>query len=495
MKLATILGGPLGSGVYTDLNPSEGAAITNTAASAVRSIVKVGLIAVGALLLLSLFGGVSDSSHSSEPSRPPNPDPPNPPPPPPPPPPPSPKPNPADVADLQSKLTRDPVGPSLSGFALAKTRHREIFGVCLDEWIDVYCEDQLASIPIAFIHEIKFVKQVGGVVLIDGSRLANVRFIRPYLSFCTLAGLQTVNLNHYHVRFADGQLIGSRNPELGQLELDQLLYRRLQQDPSRNAETLADFTKYEKNELPVMGGHAAFVSYTKPYAKHQQEINEIDFEYCTETRLLRGVLPVEAEQIRKRLLNFLQTEEVAVKKALGYERYQEYLKAALGKPRIKEPPKLLTDGTGTQKTIYPIPAFEWRPKGVLEIILRGCDGYDTDTSGRATLGINLTDRAKTSRVLFEGGELDLNRGVIIGDYWDSRVILPRQNNLARGTLKREGSQVLFEMHDAHPCCIYKNGLPIDLDSQTKKAGAIVFGRNDILEIGEAYALRWHNYYG
>lgn len=493
MKLATILGGPLGSGVYTDLNPSEGAAVANTAASAVRSIVKVGLIAAGVYLLLRLFAGSYDTEPSSSSD---SPKPPPPPPLPPPPPPPSPKPNPADVADLQSRLTRDPVGPSLSGFALARTRHREIFGVCLDEWIDVYCEGQLASIPIAFIHEVKFVKQVGGVVLIDGSRLANVRFIRPYLSFCTLAGIQVVNLNHYHVQFAGGQLIGSRNPELERLELDQLLYRRLQQDPSRDAETLADVVERQKHGCSWAESDRRMFR-PEYYAKHQQEIDEIEFEHCTETRHLRGVLPVEAEQIRKRLLSFLQTEVVAVKKALGYERYQEYLEAALGKPRIKEPPKLLTDGTVMQKTVYPVPAFEWRPNGVLEIILRGCDGYDTDTSGRATLGINLTDRAKTSRVLFEGGELDLNRGVVISDkpLSVSRLILPRQNDLTAGLLKRKGNHVMFEMHDAHPCCIYKNGIPIDLDSQTQKAGAIVFGRDDILEIGEAYALRWHNYYG
>jgi hypothetical protein len=52
------------------------------------------------------------------------------------------------------------------------------------------------------------VKQVGGLVLIDGTRLANVRFIKPYLSFCTLAGIQTIDLNHCHVRLANGQMTG-----------------------------------------------------------------------------------------------------------------------------------------------------------------------------------------------------------------------------------------------------------------------------------------------
>ncbi len=467
MKIGTIIGSPLGSGIYTDMNPSEGTTIANAAASTIRSVVKIGLIAVGACLLLSLFSGTNNSS-GSEPAQPPKPDPPTPLPPPPP----SPVPSPDDVANLKNRLTRNPVGPSLSGFAFAKTKHREIFGVCLDEWIDVYCEGQLSSIPITFIHEIQFVKQVGGVVLIDGTRLANVRFIKPYLSFCTLAGLQTVNLNHYHVRFANGVMTGSRNPSLTKYELDFLVRQHTLQDPPT-----CDYREFN-NRCKELSG-------------------QIKIEHCTETRLLRGVLPIEAEQIRTRLLSFLQTEETAVKKALGYERYQEYLEAALGKPRLREPPKLLTDGTVTQKTIYPIPAFEWRAKGVLEIILRGCEGFNCDAQGKVTLGLNKTDQTKTSQALFQSNELDLNSGVIICDKLtpDSRIVLPRQDNLVRGSLKREGSHVLFKMDDAHPCCIYKNGIPIDLDSQTQKAGAIVFGRDDILEISEAYALRWHNYFG
>ena len=456
-----IKGSPVG-GMYLDVNQTEGAAIANKAASVIRGLSIFGAVAIGVAFLGLLYAasviGNADSGPGSTPDPNPKPEPPSPPPA---------TPNQKDIADLQSRLTRDPSGPSLAGFALAQTKHRVIFGVCLDEWIDVYCEDQLMSVPVAFIHEIKFVKQVGGIVLIDGSRLANVRFVKPYLSFCTLAGIQTVNLNHYHVRFAEGQLTGTV--------------------PATPDDVLWALTRQQLRHEPEMRGESHHENHRRQLAK----MEEVDFDLHTETRLLRSVLPIEAEKIRERLQSFLQAEENTVKKVLGSDRYQEYLNAALGKPGNQTLP-LLTAGV-EQKTIYPVPPFEWRENGMLEIILRGCNGFSKDDTGKTVLGLNQSDRAKTTQVLFVKDELDLQQGVLLGHSQSgNQLVLPRQDSLARGSLKRAGADIFLQLHDAHPCCIYRNGVPIDLDSQVKNAGAIVFGRDDVIEIGEAYALRWHN---
>jgi len=342
---------------------------------------------------------------------------------------------------LRQKLTRNPSGPTLSSFAIAKTRNREIFGVCLDEWIDVYCEGQRMSIPIAFIHEIRFEGKTAGLVIVDGSRFIDVQFVKPYLSFCTLAGIQIVDLNHSHVRFREGKIVNSARNEY--------------------TDSRSVFTR-------------------KP---------------VTETEILRGVTLPEADKVRDRLLDFLKSEEGSVKQALGRERYDEYLDALLGKPHPEARSKLLTQGW-LSASAYPIPPFKWQEKGLLEVIMRGCESSIRDSSGRTVLGINKTDRIEPRQLLFEVGELDFNQGVVIGDgsCTKGKLVFPRQNNLVRGMLKREGDLVFLHMLDAHPCCIYKNGEPIIFDSQVEKTGAIVFGKDDVLEIGDAYALRWHNYY-
>jgi hypothetical protein len=279
------------------------------------------------------------------------------------------------------------------------------------------------------------------LVIVDGSRFIDVQFVKPYLSFCTLAGIQIVDLNHSHVRFREGKIVNSARNEY--------------------TDSRSVFTR-------------------KP---------------VTETEILRGVTLPEADKIRDCLLDFLKSEEGSVKQALGRERYDEYLDALLGKPHPEARSKLLTQGW-LSASAYPIPPFKWQEKGLLEVIMRGCESSIRDSSGRTVLGINKTDRIEPRQLLFEVGELDFNQGVVIGDgsCTKGKLVFPRQSNLVRGMLKREGDLVFLHMLDAHPCCIYKNGAPVILDSQVEKTGTIVFGPDDVLEIGDAYALRWHNYY-
>ncbi|MFA4954631.1 MAG: hypothetical protein WC641_04935 [Patescibacteria group bacterium] len=445
-------GAPLG-GAYLDVSPSEGAAIANTAASAVRSLIRVGGAVALGVGLLYLLGGGSRGSYQATPAPPPG----------------MPKSDQIDIESLRRMLTSDPIGKSLSSFALVESQKRTLFGVCLDEWIDVRCEGQELSIPLAFIHEIKFVKSAGGLVLIDGSRLVDVRFVKPYLCFCTITGLQTVELNHLHMRLLGGAFVEDNGKKLAPDKLNEIFKERWLSTNRDQSETASSCSR-----------------------RARSMVEELKVELLTETRLIRAVRPAEADQICERLLRFLQTEESAVKHALGLERYQEYLDAALDRPRQAKP-KLLVENF-LQTSIYPVPRFTFREKGVLEVIMRGCEGFIRDATGKITLGLNKVDQVRPTQLLFERGELDFGQLVTIGSSDECRINLPRQEALVRGSLTRQGSYILFKMLDAHPCCIYKNGEPIIFDSQVEKTGTVVFGKDDVLEIGDAYALRWHNYY-
>ncbi len=267
-----VLGNPVG-GTYLDLQPSESAAVANTAASVVRTLVNVGKVAIAAVLLYGIYRALTGGG-TSEPSS-------SPPPPPPPP---------ADI--LREKMSWNPdVGP-LSSFVFARTKNREIFGVCLDEWTTVMCEGELLEIPLLFIHEIRFYQGTAGIVLIDGSRLVDVRFINPVLNFCTLAGVQTIDLDHRHARTVNLEYCGYTPPW---------------RDPG-----LAN----EEKKILAMRNDSAFDK-SPPGALTQT----LSPTARTGTELLRGALPTEVQRIQKVLLQFLDAEKDAVTEILGVDLY------------------------------------------------------------------------------------------------------------------------------------------------------------------------------
>lgn len=72
-------------------------------------------------------------------------------------------------------------------------------------------------------------------------------------------------------------------------------------------------------------------------------------------------------------------------------------------------------------------------------------------------------------------------------------MLPKQEILNEGQLIIRHGRIALKILNGYLCCIYKNSLPVSLDAEVMRTGELIFGPEDVIEIGDTYAFRWHEY--